>query len=406
MIEHKKSSLFAGLGRNVFVLGVVSLLTDISSEMLYPVVPLFLTSVLHAPMSVLGLIEGIAECTASLFKGVAGWASDRLGRRRPFVVWGYGVSAVSKPLLFFAGAWPVVLVSRLIDRLGKGLRTSPRDAMIAASCAPEARGKAFGLHRAMDTIGACIGPLLAIALLSYFKVGYYPIFLWAFVPAALGVAALFFVRPDAAERGRGAGARGAPEDSRAASRRPPLSPEIKRFMAVYGLFALGNSSDVFLLMKIKSIGYSATQVLLVYVFYNFVYALAAWPAGWLSDKIGRRRLISGGFMAFSLVYVGFAYVSAAWAFWALFALYGFYAAATEGIAKAYVTDHSRPENRGTALGALQTVTGLLAFAASTVAGLLWTHSGDKAPFIYGAACALLAAGLFYGLENSRTAKKT
>jgi MFS family permease len=380
----KLKYLSLGLGRNVLLLGFVSLFTDISSEMLYPIVPLFLTLTLNTPMSVVGLIEGIAEGTASLLKIVSGWWSDRAGRRQPFVVWGYSLSAISKPLLALATTWHFVLASRLIDRVGKGIRTSPRDAMIAASCDSDARGKAFGLHRAMDTIGAFIGPILAVFLLSALNLRYRTIFIIAFIPAALGVATLAFLRRETPT----------PKPiSGDAVPKAPISRELKKFILIYGLFALGNSSDVFLLLKAKQVGLSANGVLLTYVFYNFVYALAALPAGWLSDKLSRRALMIGGLVVFSAVYTGFAFAPNQAVIWVAFALYGFYAAATEGVSKALVADLSTPRNRGTAMGLMHMVTGLLAFVASTVAGLLWTHVHPAAPFLYGAICALAAAVL-------------
>ncbi|HOW98443.1 MAG TPA: MFS transporter [Kiritimatiellia bacterium] len=373
-----------GLGRNVIILGVVSLLTDVSSEMLYPVIPLFLTSALGASMTVVGLIEGAAEGAASALKMLFGWISDRTARRKPFVVWGYGLSAVSKPMMALAGAWPFVLLARLVDRTGKGMRTSPRDALIAASCSAEQRGTAFGLHRAMDTAGAVAGPVLAMLFLSVWGLGYRAMFLLAFIPAALGVLALAFVRAGPAEAGRAAPPR--PD-------RPPLRPALKRFVAVYGLFALGNSSDVFLLLRAKEAGLGEQGMLLVYVFYNAVYALASTPAGWLSDRFSRRTVMAGGLAVFAAVYLGFALDPAPARIWLLFALYGFYAAAMEGVAKAQVADLSAPENRGTAMGLLHSVTGLLAFVASAAAGWLWAEVSPAAPFYYGAACALAAAGL-------------
>lgn len=382
---HRPWRLTQGLGRNVFVLGVVSLFTDISSEMVYPIVPIFLTTVLHAPMDVLGLIEGIAESVASLLKWAAGAWSDRLGRRTPFVVFGYGISSISKPLLFLAASWHGVLFSRLIDRFGKGLRTAPRDVMIAAACDPARRGKAFGFHRAMDTVGACIGPLLAVFMLHSLHMPLRSIFVWAFVPAALGVLTLFFLQksPPAARA-----IHAVPED---APTRAPLPGSLKRFIAIYALFALGNSSDVFLILRAKSLGFSDTQTLLTYVFYNFVYAAAATPAGWISDHVSRRKLMTGGLIVFALVYAGFAAARAPWMIWALFALYGFYGAATEGVAKAYVTDLAPAARRGAALGLYQAVSGLTVFFASVVAGALWKNLGPWATFAYGAALALAAA---------------
>ena len=376
--------LFSGLGRNVFVLGLVSLFTDISSEMLYPIVPLFLTGVLGAPMAVVGLIEGIAESTASLLKMVAGAWSDRVGRREPFVIAGYGISAFSKPLLFLASAWWVVLAARIIDRLGKGIRTSPRDVLIAAASDPAQRGKAFGFHRAMDTVGACIGPLLAVALLWHFHLGLRTIFLWAFVPAAVGVGCLAFLQKTPL-----------PKKARPILEHADLDRELKNFITIYALFSIGNSADVFLILRAKNLGFSTEMALLTYVLYNLVYAAAATPAGWLSDRMSRRTLMAGGFVIFAVVYGGFAWARAHWMIWGLFGLYGIYAAATEGIAKAYVTDRAAPERRGTALGLMQMVTGITAFFASLIAGLLWQRFGPAATFAYGAACALAAALLFF-----------
>lgn len=382
-----------GLGRNVIVLGLVSLFTDISSEMLYPVVPLFLTEVLKAPMSIVGLVEGIAESTASLLKVASGWYSDRSGKRRPLVIWGYGASAVSKPFLALATTWHLVLFSRVIDRIGKGLRNPPRDAMIAASCDKEHRGKAFGLHRAMDTLGASLGPVAAVVLLTVFPGSYRPIFLLAFIPAVLGVFVLArFTHETPVEK---------PAVDQPPAGRGALTPELKRLLVVLGIFALGNSSDVFLLLRARNVGFTATSVLWVYVFYNLVFALTAGPAGTLSDRFGRRRLMIGGLIAFAVVYFGFALGPGRAGIWALFAVYGLYAAANEGIAKAYVADLSTPQNRGTAMGLLDTVRGITAFVASAIAGLLWTHVGPSAPFVYGAVCALAAAWLFQALLGRR-----
>ena len=380
------AAVLSGLGRNVLILGLVSLLTDVSSEMLYAVVPLFLTAVLHAPMSVVGVIEGAAEATASLLKIVSGWMSDRARRRQPFVLCGYGLSSISKPLMALAGGWPMVLVARLVDRVGKGIRTSPRDALLVASCSPENRGKAFGLHRAMDTTGAVIGPLLSVALLSMLQIGYRGLFVCAFIPAALGVGCIFLMKKEAVCPRE-------PSPSARPAGRVPLSPDLVRFVAVYGVFALGNSSDVFLLLKAKAAGMSANGVLLTYVFYNAVFALASTPAGWLSDLLPRRALLAAGFVVFACVYAGFALTDSRTTILVLFALYGFYAAATECVAKALVADLSSAENRGTAMGLMHATTGLLAFAASTVGGILWARVGPVATFLYGAACALAAATL-------------
>jgi MFS family permease len=286
-----------------------------------------------------------------------------------------------------------VLASRLIDRLGKGLRTSPRDVMIAAACAPEQRGKAFGFHRAMDTVGACIGPLLAVLMLSVFKWDFRTIFLWAFIPALAGVVCFFFLQKAPANEQAQRELQAIKHDAG----RAPLGKGLKRFIFIYAVFALGNSSDVFLILRAKDVGFTPTMALMTYVLYNFIYALAATPAGWLSDRVNRRHLMAGGFIVFALVYGGFALVGreSMMMIWILFGFYGIYAAATEGIAKAYITDLTPAERRGTAMGMMQTVTGLTAFAASLVAGLLWKRLGAPATFYYGAGCALAAAVLFF-----------
>jgi len=372
------------IGRNVFFLGIVSGLTDVSSEMLYPVMPLFLTGTLHAPMTVVGLIEGVAEATASIFKALSGRWSDRARRRKPFVVWGYGLSALAKPLLALARAWPMALFCRFLDRLGKGVRTSARDALITASTEPAHWGKAFGFHRAMDTAGAAAGPLLSVLLMSVFGLGYRSLFLLAAVPAALGVLVL-------AARVEDRPVEAAPAAHIAA----PLSPELKRFLLIYGIFALGNSSDAFLLLKAAQGGLSPVHVILAYVLYNSVYALAATPAGALADRIGRTRTLAAGLAVFAAAYFGFSRAESGIWFWPLFAVYGFYGALAESSLKAAIAERCVPEARATAMGVFQGATGMLALAASLAAGWLWSQVSAAAPFLLGAACAGAAALLLF-----------
>ncbi len=365
------------ISRNVVLLGIVSGLTDISSEMLYPVLPLFLTRVLRAPMTAVGLIEGVAEAAASIFKAAGGLWSDRRRQRKPFIVWGYGLSALSKPLLALAAAWPWVLVCRFLDRTGKGIRTSPRDALLASSTDPEDWGKAFGFHRAMDTAGAFVGPLLSILLLSLCGLSYRSLFLLAAIPAALGVWLLAArVEEKTVET-----------SSVQASVFPSFSPEIKRFLFIYGIFAFGNSSDVFLLLKAARGGLSPTQVILAYVLYNGVYALAATPAGALADRLGRDKTLALGLAVFAATYFGFAQAERGPWFWFLFTVYGFYGALAESSLKAAISQRSSAESRGAVMGVFQGACGLLALAASVLAGWLWSHVSPQAPFLLGAACA-------------------
>jgi len=376
----KIKAFFKGIKSNVIVLGMASFFTDISSEMLYPIIPIFLTSVLGAPMSVLGLIEGIAESTASILKGVSGWFSDKIGKRRPFVVWGYSLSSFAKPILFFAYAWPVVLLSRLLDRIGKGLRTSARDAMIADSADIPYRGKAFGFHRSMDTFGACVGPLLAILLLAVLKENIRTVFLIAFIPAVLAVLTLiFFLKepPPASLK----------NENSLRFNFNIFSPDFKKFLLITSIFAIGNSSDAFLIIRAKGLGLSVTMVILAYVLYNISHAAFSAPFGALSDKMPRKKIMIIGYAVFALVYIGFAVIAGPGMVWPLFFIYGFYMAMTDGVGKALVVDMVPKEYVGTAMGLYHFVLGIFAFFASLIAGLLWTHIGVSAPFIYGAACA-------------------
>ncbi len=343
--------------------------------------PLFLTSVLGAPFAVVGLIEGIAESTASVLKVFSGWLSDRSGRRRPLTILGYGISAIAKPLLAAATGWPLVLALRFGDRLGKGIRVAPRDALIADSSEPASRGRVFGFHRAADTAGAALGALMALAALGLIGERYRTIFLISAIPGALGVASLFFIRERTRPRGHAV--------------RPRLSlsgfdRRFKLFLLASAIFAVGNSSDTFLILRAKDLGLSAFGAVLAYVIFNLVYSAFSMPAGSLSDRIGRRRIIAAGFVVFSLVYLGFALTGASAAVWPLFAVYGIYMAMTEGIGKAFAADMAPPHARGTALGTYGTVIGLLTFFSSLIAGLLWDAVGPRAPFFFGAVSGLAA----------------
>lgn len=380
----RRPSPIPGVTRNVFLLGLVSLSTDASTEMIYPLIPLFLTRTLGAPVTVVGLIEGLAEATASIFKGVSGWISDRVGRRRPLVVAGYGLAALAKPLLALAGAWPLVLVARGLDRFGKGLRGAPRDALIADSTPAEVRGRAFGFHRSADQTGAVLGPLLALPLLAVFHQDYRALFVAAFLPAALGVALLAAV----SESGRAVSSRGA--------RGPSLhllgaAPLFRRFLWIALLFALGNSSDMFLILRAQHLGLGPGRIVLLFVCFNLVYVLSAYPSGRLSDRLGRKRLLVAGLGVFALVYLGFAAAPAATWMWALFPLYGLYMGFTDGLTRAFVVDLAPPEIRATALGVHSMATGLVSFLASALAGWLWQRLGPPAPFLFGAAIATMAA---------------
>lgn len=376
---------FSGITRNVVIAGVVSLLTDVSSEMIYPVLPLFLVNVLGVGTVVLGLIEGIAEATASLVKIGSGWLSDRVGRRKPLMLIGYALSDLTKPLLAFTVAWPQVLTIRFADRFGKGVRGAPRDALIADSTPIESRGKAFGFHRAMDTLGAAIGPLATFGLLALFAGDYRLVFAAAAVPGVLAIVVLAF------------GLRERPIEPSA----KPIgvtglssSRDFVAFAVVATLFGLGNSSDAFLILRAQDIGLAPVFVPLAYFGFNIVHAILAMPMGSLSDRVGRQGVIVAGYLVFAAVYVGFAVAGDAWHVWPLFASYGLYAALTDGVQRAYVTDLVPASRRASALGILNAATGVATLPASIVAGLLWQQIGPSASFYYGAAVACLAALLF------------
>ena len=387
------------LPRNVILLGVVSFFADVSSEMAYPFIPIFLTSVLGAPVAAVGAIEGIAESTASLMKLASGWWSDRVQRRLPLVVAGYGLAAVAKVLLALAAAWPFVLLARFVDRFGKGLRGSPRDALIGDSAPPELRGRAFGLHRSMDTAGAVVGPLLALALASALNEDLRTVFLIAAVPGFLGVLALFLVRePRRIERSAPAST-----PSKVLPIVGPMPRPLLLFIAASLFFAIGNSSDVFLLLRARDLGMSTTLVVLAYVVYNFVYMLAAYPVGILSDRIGRRGVFVVGLTTFAATYLGFALITGAAMVWPLFALYGLYMAATDGIGKALITDMAPTERRASAIGLHGMITGVGTRAASLLAGQLWDHVSPAAPFLLGAGSAALALVLLLAAFPSRPA---
>lgn len=380
---------FDNIKKNVVVLGAASFFTDISSEMLYPIIPIFLTATLGAPMSIVGLIEGIAESTASVLKAFSGWISDVLKKRRPLVIWGYSLSSISKLILFAAYAWPTVLVARFLDRTGKGIRTSPRDAMLADSSEPAYRGKSFGFHRAVDSLGACIGPLAAIFFLMVLKEDLRTVFLIAFIPALLAVLTLvFFLK----ETPIGLSAGGTIQRFNF----KVLSPDFKKFLIASAIFAVGNSSDAFLIVRAKHLGLSLTFVILAYVLYNISYSLLSTPFGVLSDRFPRKNVMILGYLVFAAVYLGFGLATKPALVWVLFPVYGFYIAMTDGVGKALVSDMVNSDYRATALGLYHFVLGIFAFLASVIAGLLWTHLGVAAPFIYGAAAAILSSlALFF-----------
>lgn len=375
-----------GISKNVFALGLVSFFNDVASEMIYPIVPIFLTSVLGAPVAIVGLIEGIAESTASILKVVSGWLSDKFQNRKSFVVAGYSFSAISKIILSFAFSWPFVLMARFIDRFGKGIRTSARDALISESSENSARGRAFGFHRALDTLGAVVGPMIALLAIHFLDNNFRLIFFLAFIPAFMGILLLLFL---------------VKEKKKEANSSSPfrfnwhnLDPSFKVFLLISFIFALGNSSDTFLILRAQNLGLSLSLVVLAYVLFNFTYSIFSIPAGIISDKIGPKKVLLAGFLLFSVVYLFFGLVHNSLFLWFLFPVYGLYMALTEGVGKAYISNLVSQEKSGTVFGIYHTIIGLTTFFASLIAGLLWTYIGVSAPFIFGSITAVISAFLF------------
>ncbi len=387
-------ALFKKIPKQVFLLGLVSFFTDFASEMLYPVTPLFLTVALGASMSVVGLIEGIAEVTAGLLKGYFGNLSDKLGKRSIFVVLGYGLSSIVKPLPGFFPKVSTVVLSRTLDRVGKGIRTAPRDAILAAN-ADGNTGAVFGFHRGMDTLGAVVGPLVAIALLQLFEVDYQFVYVAAIVPAILTILFTFTVKDVKKKR-----------DLEKSERKYTykefwqIAPKrYKQLFILFIVFSFVNSSDVFLILKSKNISASDTLAIGGYVFYNIVYAIVSYPIGLVSDKFGKKNVFIFGLFIFSAVYLGFALNSSMIVIWLLFALYGIYSASNEGVIKAWVSDLIPQDYLGSAIGLLTMFSGLAMMTGSVAAGVLWDAFGSTVPFLLSSVVSFIVAVLIFRLKK-------
>jgi MFS family permease len=374
---------------------LTSFFTDVSSEMLLNLVPLFLANVLGVKTNVIGLIEGIAEATSSLLKVFSGWISDKLRRRKSLTVIGYTLSALSKPFFALVTSWPAALTVRFADRVGKGIRTAPRDALIADSIDPQHRGTAFGIHRAGDTFGAAIGIGLALVIVAAMQAQavtlagstFHALALISMVPALIAVVILVV------------GAKDVPVVSEQPAPRLSLRglpANFRAFMGIILIFTLGNSADAFIVLRAQERGLNVLGILAMLLSFNVIYALISGPAGALSDRIGRRRLILAGWAIYGVLYLGFAAATEGWHIWALFALYGLYYGTVEGVAKAFIADFVPNEQRGTAYGVYNAAVGLMALPASLLAGILWQGIGEwsgfgpSAPFVAGAVLALTA----------------
>ncbi|MFH0974025.1 MAG: MFS transporter [Candidatus Micrarchaeota archaeon] len=383
------AKLFEGIKRNVVVLGLVSGLTDVSSEMIFPLLPLFLAT-LGAGAAVLGLIEGVATSAAAFFAFASGWLSDKTGKRKPIILGGYSLSAVAKPLFALASSWPQVLFFRFADRAGKGLRGAPRDAMIADSTPKKFRGKSFGFHRAMDTLGAVVGPAIAFIAISAFHDDYRTVFWLSAIPAFLAVALIiFFVREQKQTRKQ---TRAPKKIAKSVSLKTfaLLPKKYRYFVLSTTLFALANFTVAFLLLRANNLGIDATAIPLVYLLYNLVYLLAAMPFGILSDKIGGQRVLAAGYVAFAIASIGLALASNAATALIFIALFGLFTAANDTMSRVVSVDLAPPKIRASALGLQQALAGAAALPASVIAGVLWVSFSPTAAFAYGACVSLIA----------------
>ncbi len=394
---------YKNLSGNVFALSLVSLLNDTSSEIIYPLLPAFLALTLGASPFIIGLIEGFAESVAAFLKLFSGYLSDRFEKRKFPVFLGYALASITRPLLAFVGSWQQVLFVRVTDRVGKGIRGAPRDAIIAESVAEEKRGLAFGFNRAADHLGAVIGPMIAFILLSYFADDptnptirdYRQVFLYASIPVVLGLFVIvFFVK------------------EKPKKIFDPIAPKIKlslkefdgnfkRFLIVIALFTLSNSTDAFLLLRAEQSGIPVAVLPLLWMFLHFSKVVFSLIGGDLSDKIGRKTLIFSGWIIYALVYVGFAFVGAAWQAWALFLIYGIYFGLTEGVEKALVADLVPPEKRGTAFGFYNLAFSISVFPASIIFGAIWTKFGAEFAFLTSGFISLCAAVLLLTVQTRK-----
>lgn len=380
----KKEAVQKGL-RNIIFLGLVSCFADISSEMVYPIIPLYLTAVLGATPALVGVIEGIAESIASLLKVFSGYISDRFQRKKALAFSGYATGILYKLALIFASSWAGILAARVIDRFGKGIRTAPRDVMVAESANKKSMGRAFGVHKMLDMAGSAVGILLAFILLTTMGSGSYKkIFAISIIPVAIALCLFFFIT----ER----------KEKRENTQREhfwknikSLDGQLKLYLAVTFLFTLGNSSNSFLLLRAYDIGFSGSTAILLYFVYNITASLFAIPCGKLSDKIGRKTLLVAGYLTFSLVYFGFAFCKSKLLLIFIFIIYGLYTAMTAGVERAFISEISPPHLKGTMLGLHSTLAGLALLPASVIAGFLWDGIGASAPFIYGGVMSISAA---------------
>jgi len=399
MNKHRQIKIFTGLTRNIFILGLVSLFTDISSQMVFPLIPLFLTTVLGAGAYAVGIVEGAAETTASLLKVISGYWSDKIKKRKPFLLFGYSLSSIMKPLFAFANVWPFVFFVRVIERIGKGLRTAPRDAIVAESCDENVRGKAYGFHRAMDGTGSVLGAIFAFLLLPI--LGYRKIFLFTLIPGIIAVFIILFVK----EKNAPPKKETKEISIKLSFKELPLN--LKLFILISSIFALGHFGYAFLLLRAKNIGLADNMAILLYVLFYIVYAICTIPSGILSDKIGRKPILTFGYSVFAITSLGLIFTSNIYNILLCFIIYGIFYAIIDGAQRAFVVDLAPEHLKATALGTFHTAIGLVALPGGCIAGLLWDKIRPEATFVYGFILAVISLSLLLiFLKNTTRGQKS
>lgn len=380
--------------KNIIFLGLVSCFADISSEMVYPIIPLYLTAVLGATPALVGVIEGIAESIASLLKVFSGYISDRFQKKKAIAFVGYATGVIYKLALIFATSWVGILLARVIDRFGKGIRTAPRDVMVAESSGKASMGKSFGIHKMLDMAGSAAGILIAFVLVTTAGEGSYRmIFAISVIPVLIALGLFAFIQENKEKRELA-------QREHFWKNMGSLDAQLKTYLAVTFLFTLGNSSNSFLLLRAYDVGFSSNTAILLYFIYNLTASILAVPCGKLSDKIGRKKLLVTGYLLFALVYFGFAVCTHRALLILIFVLYGGFTAMTAGVERAFISELAPKELKGTMLGLHSTLAGIALLPASLIAGLLWEHIGAYAPFVYGGVMALLSAVILrFGIQN-------
>ena len=381
-----KKSFFSGIGRNVIILGIVSLFTDLSSQMVFPLIPLFMVSVLGSGAWAVGIVEGAAETTASLLKVFSGYWSDKIRKRKPFVLFGYSMSSITKPLFAVASVWPIVLIIRIFERMGKGIRTAPRDAIVAESTERDVMGRSYGFHRTMDGIGSMFGAVIAFLLLPL--LGFRNVFLFALIPGIISVFFISFIR----ERRNTE----IPTEKKTNLKvsLSALPANLKFFILIAAVFTLGHFGYAFLLLRAKNIGLSNQSAILLYILFYFVYTIFSIPAGILSDRIGRRPVLMIGYGLFALTSLGLVFSNSIPILFLFFIVYGIFYAGIDGVQRAYVIDLSPPHFKATALGTFHTAIGLTALPGGFIAGLIWDKISPEGTFIYGMCLSIISLAMF------------